>query len=289
MMVFLWLCLAFGHTFDAGFLGLEEQAPGEFTIRWNPPAKGAIDGLAPELPCPVSAGRMRCSGELGSVSVSGLAEAGVEVVTTVHWLDGAMYTGVLRPGTPELHPERASGFGNSAELGARHLWLGVDHLMFVGCLATLLRGWSLVRGITAFTVGHAVTLGFVVLGGLSLPSAPVEALIALSIALLAREALVDEPSVWSRSPAVVAGGFGLLHGLGFASVLRELGVPHVGIGQVLFGFHVGLELGQLAFLGCLLPVLWLLRRYHLQEWPMWAVGSVAMAMVWTRIGALGVS
>ncbi|NCG21362.1 MAG: hypothetical protein GWP91_20320 [Rhodobacterales bacterium] len=289
MMVLLWLSLAFGHTFDAGFLGLEEQAPGQFSIRWNPPANGAVSGLVPSLPCPVQGGMMRCEDALGPLSVTGLTAAGVEVVTMVRWLDGAVYTGVLRPELPQVQPERASGLVNAAELGARHLWKGLDHLMFVGCLTMLLRGWNLVRGITAFTIGHGITLGLVVLGGLTLPGAPVEALIALSIAMLARASLVEERSAWSRSPAVIAGGFGLLHGLGFASVLRDLGVPEHGLAQVLIGFHLGLEFGQLICIAALLPFLWLLRRYQLQQWPMWVVGSVSMAMMWARIGALGAS
>jgi hypothetical protein len=139
----------------------------------------------------------------------------------------------------------------------------------------------------AFTLGHGCTLALVLGGQLSLAAPPVEALIALSVAWLAREAVVRPGE--DRSVVGLALGFGLLHGLGFAGALQQLGLPDAGLWRVLVGFHVGLEVGQLAWLAVLALPIWALRQApdNLQAVPLWGVGSVAMAGFFLRLGALG--
>ncbi|MGB5810086.1 MAG: HupE/UreJ family protein, partial [Polyangiales bacterium] len=150
----------------------------------------------------------------------------------------------------------------------------------------LLVGWGkrLLWTVTAFTVGHSVTLVLAVLGVLSVPQAPIEALIALSIYFLAVE-LVRKRSgrttIMERMPWLVAGGFGLLHGLGFAGALAEVGLPQEEIPLALFSFNVGIELGQLAFVAVVLVASLALGRIPVR-WPAWTADVPAYV-----IGSLG--
>ncbi|WP_018076064.1 HupE/UreJ family protein [Novosphingobium nitrogenifigens] len=147
--------------------------------------------------------------------------------------------------------------------GMWHIWLGWDHLCFVSCLALLARGRGLLSLVTAFTVGHSISLALAFFDVVRAPIPPVEAGIALSIVFMAREALQvleghSHPS-FRRNMAVVA-GFGLLHGLGFATALRELGVaPGERAGALVF-FNLGVEIGQLVFVAALLAMLAGLRQ-----------------------------
>lgn len=133
-------------------------------------------------------------------------------------------------------------------IGIEHILLGPDHLLFVlGLLLITVSVRKLIWAITAFTIAHSITLALAVLGLLTLRSEPVEACIALSIVLLAREVLTDSDSLSKRLPWVVAFGFGLLHGLGFAGALQEVGLPDGQLPIALLSFNVGVEAGQLLF------------------------------------------
>ena len=146
-------------------------------------------------------------------------------------LDGTRVTTLLREEREtELAPEMAqSGWIQAwryGVIGVEHILLGPDHLLFVlGILLLVTSGRALVAAVTAFTLAHSVTLALAVLGFVSLKPAPMEACIALSIVLLAREVMTDADSLSKRLPGLVAFGFGLLHGLGFAGALREVGLP----------------------------------------------------------------
>lgn len=133
--------------------------------------------------------------------------------------------------------------------GTSHILEGYDHLLFVLCLMLLAKSpGRILLAVTGFTVGHSITLGMATLGHLSLPPALVEPLIAFSILLLAAEALKDHADTWtSRYPALVATGFGLLHGLGFAGALAEVGLPPDMQLPALLFFNLGVEFGQLLF------------------------------------------
>ncbi len=137
-------------------------------------------------------------------------------------------------------------------LGAEHLAGGYDHLLFVVAMCLLL-GWQrkLFYSITAFTVAHSVTLAFTYLGWFNLHVAPVEACIALSIAVLAAEVIRKgrgQNGLTFRFPALMCGAIGLLHGLGFAGALTEIGVNPNAILPALLGFNLGLEIAQLFFI-----------------------------------------
>ena len=144
-------------------------------------------------------------------------------------------------------------------LGVEHILMGFDHLLFVFGLLLILSGWKLLAlAITAFTVAHSITLALSVLGIIRVPVAPVEAVIALSIVFLATEyarQLRGFQGWTSRKPWLVSFAVGLLHGLGFASALREVGLPEDEIPVALVMFNVGVEAGQLAFVAAALPLM----------------------------------
>jgi hypothetical protein len=143
-------------------------------------------------------------------------------------------------------------------------------------------GWkNLVKVVTSFTLAHSITLGLAAFDIVNVSQAPVEALIALSIVLLALESLRTDKGLISRNPWVVAFIFGLLHGLGFASALAEIGLPEASAVTALFLFNVGIELGQLAVVAAALGFVYLVGRSRLRfaavatRLPIYFVGSVA--------------
>jgi len=168
--------------------------------------------------------------------------------------------------TPETRETRVvvggAGGGGTVSfflLGIEHILSGYDHLLFL--LGLLLRGggWvSLAKIITAFTLAHSVTLALAVLNLVVLPDRLVEAVIALSIAFVAAENLFLSPVVSRRW--LVSFCFGLVHGFGFSSALRELGLPRQGLVLSLLGFNLGVETGQALVVALALPALVILRR-----------------------------
>src|SRR5262249_45314894 len=183
----------------------------------------------------------------------------------VFWLDGQTRVYTITSAQPRVRlygsADDKRGMGEIAAaytvLGVEHILSGVDHLMFVLALLFLV-GFNrpLVWTITAFTAAHSLTLALSALGWLTLRSPPVEATIALSIVLVARrvvlvagEALHKQPTLSRRWPALVAFLFGLVHGLGFAGALKEIGLPQNHLSIALLTFNVGVEVGQLLVVG----------------------------------------
>jgi hypothetical protein len=148
-------------------------------------------------------------------------------------------------------------------LGIEHIPEGLDHLLFVLALLFVVQsGWKLVQTITAFTVAHSITLGLATLGYINTPSAPVEAAIALSIVFLCVEIVHrrrGRPGITFTYPWVVAFAFGLLHGLGFAGALSDIGLPPQEIPLALLFFNLGVEIGQMLFFFAVIAVLAVLR------------------------------
>ena len=151
-----------------------------------------------------------------------------------------------------------------AILGIEHIWAGVDHLLFIVCLL-IITGFTrkLFITITGFTIAHSITLALAALEFISLPIPPIEATIALSIVFLCYEIIhhhEKKDSLTYRYPIVVASSFGLLHGLGFAAVLGEIGLPKNHTIESLLFFYVGVEIGQVLFV-LLLFILFVLLRW----------------------------
>jgi hydrogenase/urease accessory protein HupE len=198
-----------------------------------------------------------------SITISGLEETFTDTLVRINMLNGAVHSEILRGNARSfVVAQSPSALGVMADyfvLGVQHILGGIDHLLFVLCLVILVTGFgNLVKTVTAFTVAHSITLAGSALGYVDVSQGPVEAVIALSILFLARELLVTgqrrsdsgyQPSLTERAPWLVAFAFGLLHGFGFAGALAEIGLPQNEIPLALLMFNVGVEAGQLLFIG----------------------------------------
>ncbi len=268
-----------GHEVRPGFLNLRETESNVFVLTWKVPALGAYHlAMEPSFPATctylgepitvqtggafVERGRIRCQHGLDGerIAIAGLQGTQTDVLMRIETRNGAVWNARLTPSAPEVTVAAASSWLAVAStylgLGVTHILFGVDHLLFVFCLLLLVRDTrKLLLTVTAFTVAHSITLTAATLGIVHVPAAPVEATIALSIVFLARELLSAEAnrnSVTQSYPWVVAFSFGLLHGLGFASALAEIGLPQGEIPLALFAFNLGVELGQLGFIAAVL-------------------------------------
>jgi hypothetical protein len=185
------------------------------------------------------------------------------VTTLIHMVrqDGSETIATLLPDQSSWTVPETPGVFDVAigylQLGWKHIWEGIDHLLFVAGLV-LLCGWHwrrLLLAITGFTIAHSITLALAALKLVTVPVPPTEAAIALSIVFLARELATQDPdSLAKRFPFAVACLFGLLHGFGFAAVLSETGLPQNQIATGLLFFNIGVELGQIAFVAILVGV-----------------------------------
>jgi hypothetical protein len=282
------------HRFAPSLLDVQEIAPLQYNVVWKTPAQGVSNvPLRPVLPesCAaknqsepqledtgvVTSWQLQCVslGEGGlvgqTIGVAGLAANQASAMAMVSLLDGRRYQQVLTTESPDFVVPLKSSAGDVASnytwIGMEHIWGGVDHLLFVfGLLLLVGGGMRLLWTITAFTVGHSITLSLVTLGYFSYPVALVEFAIALSIFILAVELTRTEKhdALW-RNPWWLAGGFGLLHGMGFAGALAETGLPQDNVPLALLFFNVGIELGQLVFILVALA-LWYLVRKPLLRW-----------------------
>ena len=203
------------------------------------------------------------------------------IVVSITALDGSVREAVASGEEPEIDLDAVPGSSFVAwlGLGVEHVLGGIDHLAFVlGLLLVCGIDRRLVITVTAFTLAHSLTLALAAFDVVTLPSAPVEATIAASVMLVAREATHDQPTLTRRMPWLVAAIFGLVHGLGFAGALAEIGLPRGSEALALVGFNVGVELGQLAVIG----VAVLIARAVGSRAPRWSRPALALA-----IGSLG--
>lgn len=308
LLVFALPAAALAHRLAPALLELFERGAGRVEVHFKLPVEQPSGAqLAPELPpgcveeappeaSPEGTGVVlhwfvRCGdgGLVGSqVALRGLASSGSNALLRIELADGRRLRAVLHAGAPSFHvPEResrldvAKGYGR---LGIEHILTGFDHLLFVFGLVLLVRGGrALLATVTAFTLGHSVTLSLASLGFVRFPSAWIEVLIAGTILWLAAELALpqrDPPGWMRRAPWVMAGTFGLLHGLGFAGALAEVGLPDAEIPLALLAFNVGIEIGQLSFIAAVVGAGWSLRG-PLAALPQW----LARAPV-TLMGAL---
>ena len=231
-----------------------------------------------------------------TLHIEGLSKSTTEVLTRVEYTDGTSITTRLTSDQPDFLIPAKPTWGQTARtylfLGVEHILLGLDHLLFVLVLLLLVKSIpKLVTTITAFTVAHSITLILASINVISVPIPPIEVCIALSIVFVATEIIHGQqgtPGFTARSPWLVAFVFGLLHGLGFAAALGEIGLPQNAVPLALLVFNVGVELGQLAFVFAILMVSWLVRKLTLKlpQWsfklPAYAIGSLASFWVFER-------
>ena len=282
--------LAFGHEVRPAYLEIRETDAAQYDVLWKTPARGdATIRLEVQLPdtCTdvspksiVNDGaaqavrwRVKCDGGLAgqNISIDGLDTTMVEAIVRFERADGATQSVRLMAGEASFVVDKPSTFWGVAAvylpLGVDHILLGFDHLCFVLVLLLLIRDVRrLIWSITAFTVAHSITLASASLGWVTAPSGPIEALIAFSIAVVAAEVISvnrGEDVPGSSQPWIIAFAFGLLHGFGFAGALSETGLPADAVPSALLFFNVGVEVGQLIFVGWVLTLAFLLKRI----WP----------------------
>jgi hypothetical protein len=201
------------------------------------------------------------------IDIVGLQATITDALVRIGMQDGTQSTLLVRPSRPWVDVPEAQGWLEVVTLylqqGIEHILFGIDHLLFVAALMLVVRDWRmLVKTVTAFTVAHSITLSLATLGIVTPAAAPVEAMVALSIVLAASEAIRLQrggSSLTTQWPWIVAFAFGLLHGFGFAGALKDLGLPSGDVPLALLSFNIGVEIGQLFFIGVLLAVVHALR------------------------------
>ncbi|TKB46086.1 HupE/UreJ family protein [Thalassotalea mangrovi] len=232
------------------------------------------------------------------ISIEGFNENAADVLVRVIDLQGQTITTVLNADkqhfTIEDKYQDQNTFIAYTILGIEHILVGLDHLLFVACLIYISRsGRKLLLTITGFTIAHSLTLILATTDTLVFPIAPVEAVIALSIVLLAWEIAKNrQHSLTLKYPVAVSTSFGLLHGFGFASVLSDIGLPPGEKWQALLSFNIGVEIGQLLFVAALY-VLFALSRLLIKSITLdklrfavsYCCGSVAMYWLFQRLAA----
>ncbi|EPE97159.1 hypothetical protein RGCCGE502_16365 [Rhizobium grahamii CCGE 502] len=206
------------------------------------------------------------------VEFVGLQATITDVLVRVHLLDGTVETTMIHPSEPWIDFAATRSPLAAARVyfvsGFQHILLGIDHLLFVFGLLFIVRSrWMLVKTITAFTVAHSITLAVATLGKVEIPALPLNAMIALSILFLGPEIVRvwrGQTSFTIRHPWIVSFAFGLLHGFGFASGLTSLGLPQGDIPFALLMFNLGVEAGQLAFVGLILLMIAALKSIEIR-------------------------
>jgi hydrogenase/urease accessory protein HupE len=294
-MATIFASLASAHEVRPAYLELRQADPETYALLFKVPARGDELRLALYVSLPYGTQDVitpRASFEGGAhierrivkragglngqrIAIEGLSATLTDVLVRVEGLDGTTQTERLTPTTTSFMIKPAPSVGDVAitylTLGVEHILLGFDHLLFVLALVILVRNWRRVAiTVTAFTVAHSITLAAATLGFVHVPGPPVEATIALSIMLIAAEiinARRGRPSLTLRWPWLVAFAFGLLHGLGFANALAEVGLPQHAIPLALLFFNLGVEMGQLAFVAAVMllasAVQWIAsQRFH---------------------------
>lgn len=287
---------AWAHESRPAYLEIKEAAPGEFAVLWRTPVLAGMrlpltlkmpDGVRnlkepviQELTDSLVERRSIDAGQDGlagkRVEIVGLQFTITDALVRVQFLDGRTSQTIVRPAQPWVEIAASQSWwqvmGTYLVEGIRHILLGADHLLFVLGLLLIVRDrWILVKTITAFTVAHSITLAIATLGYAEAPPLPLNAAIALSILFLGPEIVRSwrgETSFTIRHPWVVAFAFGLLHGFGFASALTGAGLPRDDVPLALLSFNIGVEVGQLGFVGLILAVEHAFRVLAIR-WPRW--------------------
>lgn len=296
-----------------GYLEVREIAPLRYAVNWKAPAKvGKVIPVFPtdciatgttqrsfEAAALLSRWEIACSRSLAGreVVLDGLDSTPGDALLRYQSLGGEVQAARLTPANPTatlaVRADQTQVARTYFVTGVEHILTGYDHLLFVLSLVLLLNGaWRVAGTITAFTIAHSITLIATTLEWISVPRAPVEAVIALSIVFLAVEIVKrdpDRPRLSERIPWVVAFLFGLLHGFGFAGALAEIGLPQDEVPTALLTFNLGVEAGQLAIVGAALAVLAAIRRISeaalrpAQTVAAYGIGSIAAMWLIERV------
>lgn len=299
---------AFAHRMSPSLLEIHQVGKNEYSVFWRTPriamvkpepvfpntCKKSHQNIRTDLVAAEWRWRMACPGGLEgkTLGVSRLDQSGTTVLLRIHLRGKSLQQQLLNAGTPSYQVPKAAGGANMLlqylGLGARHILVGIDHLLFITGLFLLARNWrQLAATVTAFTLGHSVTLALVALQLIPRWPALVELGIAATILVLALELGRSDggsETFLARYPWPVAASFGLVHGLGFAEVMSNLGLSSREIIPALFSFNIGIECGQLIFVSTLALMFYVAGAAHkrLYTWCEWAAIYVmgSMAVFW---------
>jgi hypothetical protein len=306
-------CALLADEFRPALLEITEREGGWVDVTWKVPTMGdQVLALTPVMPeflrqmgpgsgqrvsgawietKSYSAGEQLLNGAM--VSVEGLVKVPADVVVRVNLADGTEHSAILRSVNNSFTiPEQVTRVELAVsywKMGTIHILEGMDHLLFLLTLLLIVNGFiPLLKTVTAFTLAHSLTLALATLGIVHIPPVPTEAVISLSIVLLAVEVVHKNQGQLTSSerfPWLVAFTFGLVHGLGFAGALSEIGVPQNEVPLALLMFNVGVETGQVMFVTAVSLLLAGLHRMHthsalrLARATPYAIGG--MAAFWT--------
>ena len=305
--------------FRPAYLQLTQSDATHYDVMWKVPALGedAVLKVHPEFPpgtvtatrqhrsyangVAVQRWRIAVPGGLEGKTIAfpGLSEVRIEVLARLARVDGTVQLERIPPSDPAFQVAASPGAYEVVQtytlLGIEHILSGFDHLCFVLALVMIV-GFNrrLIWTVTAFTLAHSITLALASMGVIHVPRPPVEATIALSIVFVASEIVQQQrgrQGLAARKPWLVAFAFGLLHGLGFAGALAEIGLPANSIPLALLFFNVGVEIGQLLFIAAVFAVTQLLfmaaaSRTDLRRAaivPAYLIGGIASYWVIERI------
>lgn len=320
-VLLLGTAAAVAHPLAPALLDLRESEPGMYQASWRTSVvsvRGAQ--VTPEWPAQCSAvaqgeptmdgddamvsrWQLACSGGLEgrALAIRGLAAGGINAIVRYESREGGVAQGLLDaqqaqwivPAAGKARPV----FAEYLQLGFTHLLAGLDHVLLILGLVWLVRQWrELVGTVTAFTLGHSLTLSAAALGVLRWPPALAEVLIAVTLVVLARQLMRPEsrsgPS--GRRPWLLAAAFGLIHGLGFAGALAEIGLPQHEIPLALLAFNLGIEGAQLllvlAFVPCIHAARHLAtgtaRELRLRALIAYGIGSIAAYWGFERLAVM---
>ena len=271
------------HELNPARLSLEEKDINSFEVIWKFPSnvltkpgsilfpvscKETLNSLPKkEGKYQVTLSTLDCESDLRNqeLTIKGLTRM-TDALISIQFIDGGQYEGLVSvnepkmviPGESNLYPT------NYFWLGVEHLLSGIDHLIFVLGLIFIVAGFkTLIKTITAFTIAHSLTLALSVTGIFQLPQSSAEALIALTLIYLALE--VGDGERYKQTPWLLAFGFGLLHGFGFAGALSEIGFSEASLAYSLLFFNLGIEAGQLLVLPIFIMIVWILNRIKITQ------------------------
>jgi len=309
------LAPAAAHELRPGYLEIRQESAEHYAVRFKVPARGDMrlslrvrlpaDCVNLESPRTERGGggmidrlHVSCPGGLDGreIAIDGLATTYTDVIVRASRSDGTVQSARLTPDRPSFALVASPSWLETAKtyflLGVEHILGGIDHLMFVLALLLLIHNrWMLLKTITAFTIAHSITLAAAALNWMQVPSAPIEATIALSICFAAAEVVrleKGELDLANRAPWIMAFAFGLLHGFGFGGALKAIGLPQSDVPVALLTFNLGVEAGQLLFVGAVLALaavverMLALRLPWLRNVTAYGIGSVAAVWVIQR-------
>ena len=280
LLIVFFPVLLSAHEFNPAHLVVNEVAENEYQINWMYPIKNIgqraeiifPETCESEAQSPYQQGKyliekidLICSKSLKgqTIEVTNLSVL-TDALATITDRNLDVFEGLMNLQEPKLLiPIEKQSLPSSSylNLGIDHLISGPDHILFILGLMFLVSGiLNMIKTITAFTVAHSITLGLSVLGLISLPQATVEAVIALTIVFLALE--ISENKRYKSTPWLIAFGFGLLHGLGFANALTEIGIANEQLLFSLLFFNLGIEAGQLLMIPVFGVLIWLAYKFN---------------------------